>query len=481
MDCYKKVKTEYSAINNDFNKLLGKLELENNNLSNLNGDSRELGVKIKEFENEKQNKEDELLNRIKIKKDNLKKIIKEYKSKRLDENLDERLLDVEKKIKDSVKNQASLFEFKNKELNKLRSELSETVSVKNKIDVKIAQYQRDIENSYDKLDNLKGDRCPVCDSDLKQGAPVKYGDELYEKIKSFGETQSNLKKDSIKLRNKIREFNKKENFVLEELKEINKRDIDLEKLLKEKDEIKNKLAELNLQQNNLFHDIKQGKKEIKRMLGEYKNMENVKNPYIDVLDSINKKISKTKEKIKSHNKEKKIIAKKMAILEFWIKGFSNQGLPSFLMDNVIPYLTDRTNYYLGVLSDSDISINLTTQKELKSGEHRDKIGIEWIIEGISCYPPSGGQLKKMEIAVDLALMDLASNSSNGDLNFLAMDEILDGLDEEGKNRVVRLLLELKRNKETIFVITHDHDVIDSFQKMIVVEKTDGISKLRTVS
>ena len=45
-------------------------------------------------------------------------------------------------------------------------------------------------------------------------------------------------------------------------------------------------------------------------------------------------------------------------------------------------------------------------KKSAKGEMRDEIDISWVIEGVPDKEPSGGQQRKIEVATDLALMDL---------------------------------------------------------------------------
>jgi DNA repair exonuclease SbcCD ATPase subunit len=145
----------------------------------------------------------------------------------------------------------------------------------------------------------------------------------------------------------------------------------------------------------------------------------------------------------------------------------------------MPLLTSRANHYLEILTDGDINVDFSTQREMKSskGEYKDEICIDWTIEGASGYPPSGGQLKKIEIATDLALMDLAISNNPKTPDILCLDEILDGLDDKGVQRVLLLLQELRKKRSTIFVISHDDRMSEVFEKSIVIKKKKGTSCL----
>jgi DNA repair exonuclease SbcCD ATPase subunit len=164
-------------------------------------------------------------------------------------------------------------------------------------------------------------------------------------------------------------------------------------------------------------------------------------------------------------------------VEFWVKGFSNAGLSSHVMDNIMPALTERANHYLDILADGDIQVNFDTQSKLKSGEAREKLSIGWIIEGEADTTPSGGQRKKISIAVDLALMDLVASRERSAIDLLLMDEMLDGLDATGRSRVMTLLTELRSRRSTIVVISHDSDIAELFEQLVTVRKVGRVATL----
>lgn len=167
----------------------------------------------------------------------------------------------------------------------------------------------------------------------------------------------------------------------------------------------------------------------------------------------------------------------LAHIEFWVKGFSNSGLSSYMMDAIMPALTERANHYLAILADGDITVSFDTQSKLKSGESREKLSISWTIEGEHDTTPSGGQRKKISIAVDLALMDIVAARERSAVDLLLMDEMLDGLDATGRSRVMTLLAELRTKRSSIFVISHDNTIAELFETTMTVRKTGRVAEL----
>jgi DNA repair exonuclease SbcCD ATPase subunit len=330
------------------------------------------------------------------------------------------------------------------------------------------------------LNRLSGSKCPVCESDLSKGSPAKLK-------KGIKKERDEAEHGLIKITEELGDISSKIKTIDEniDLKEeviadaaiAERKIITLEKKIAEEEMAEERLRltkeELNWE---IDHLVKRAKEQVQKA----KEASSKENPYDDMFSSLNDKVEATEGKIRTLKKQLKKLSTKLSIVEFWCFGFSGKGLPSFLLDSVMPFLTERANEYLEILSDGDIEIEFRTQKELKSGKNeiRDTIEIAHLVEGVEGYPPSGGQLKKIEIATDFALMDLVASREDSNLNLLCLDEILDGLDSEGRARVLLLLQKLKVEKGgSIFVISHEVDISEVFEDNVVVTKEDGDSIL----
>ena len=330
-----------------------------------------------------------------------------------------------------------------------------------------------------RLDKLGTDSCPLCESNLSKGTPKKVVqklsrefDSLYNQLNAQQEALDKLKEERKSIQLEIKNLTKKTLYRKSYLDEIEKLRVAMAEQEKKIDHAEQK-KDYHLDRARDFLEMAKIQNE------NLKKAKDLHNPYLRRIDEIEEEIVELeldKREIEKFIEEK---SNELAHYRFWVHGFSNQGMPSFFLDSVMPFITSRVNKYLQVLSDGDIIMNFSTQKELKSGKDvRDKIGIQWVVEGLpNNYLPSGGQMKKMSIATDLALMDLVSAREGDNINLLALDEVLDGLDDEGCSRVVSLLTDLRKSKDTILVISHEPSMLDSFEKSIHVVKEDGISRL----
>ena len=142
----------------------------------------------------------------------------------------------------------------------------------------------------------------------------------------------------------------------------------------------------------------------------------------------------------------------------------------YIIKNVIDYLNDRINYYLSFLTNSKyfLKFNEELNEEVKANGRS--------VQYISL---SGGEKRKVNLAVTLALKDLLLLTDCTQPNLLFFDEIAENLDEEGITGLHGLLQEIKKNKK-IFVITHNK-VLKSLlysSKKITVVKEKGISRIK---
>ena len=188
-------------------------------------------------------------------------------------------------------------------------------------------------------------------------------------------------------------------------------------------------------------------------------------------------IADVTEKIEGVAGEKDKWDRELSCYEFWVDGFGNAGMPSMLLDNVVDELAADANRYLDILADGDLRVSFDTQTMLKSGEVRDRFAVLVDVERAGNVQPSGGQLKKIEIACDLALMDLVARRERTGIDMLVLDECLDGLDAEGQSRVVDLLMHLRGRRRSIFVISHTPALPDVFETVVTVVKENGVSRL----
>jgi len=167
-------------------------------------------------------------------------------------------------------------------------------------------------------------------------------------------------------------------------------------------------------------------------------------------------------------------------LEFWKKGFGNQGVKSLLMSTVTPYLNTRANVYMAGLSNDTAVIEISTQKQNKGGEFRDKFDfkVAYPNAGNLYQGRSGGETRRADISILFALGDLATTRAAAPVRLRLLDEPFEALDALGCEQVVALLTKhVVPESGTVLVMSHSEDMKTLFERRILVIKENGISRI----
>ncbi len=193
------------------------------------------------------------------------------------------------------------------------------------------------------------------------------------------------------------------------------------------------------------------------------------------------KISECQATVATHNAETMELDILIKSLDFWIKGFGPGGIRSFIIDSMVPYLTERAQYYADALMDGSIQIVFNAQKTLKSGELREKFEVQVInAYGADIYKGnSAGERQRIDVCVALALYDLARTRAKAPVELVVFDEAFERLDTAGCDRIIRLLKKESKNWKSCFVTTHSTDLATYFDNKLTISKEGGESRLNT--
>ena len=149
--------------------------------------------------------------------------------------------------------------------------------------------------------------------------------------------------------------------------------------------------------------------------------------------------------LKKHQKQVEISQRYYDMMRFWEQAFSEQGLIRFVIRNILSFFNDRVNYYLKFLSSSNFSV--TFDETLK-----EKIYNKGTLTFFDAL--SGGEKRKISVAIMLGLNDLLLLSGKERSNLIFFDEVADSLDEGGVKGLYELVMDISNTKK-VFVITHN--------------------------
>lgn len=214
---------------------------------------------------------------------------------------------------------------------------------------------------------------------------------------------------------------------------------------------------------------------------EIRALDEAVDPYQELLDDALAALDNARRERRLDRYTMRAIEMELEHLAYWKQAFSNQGVKSYLLDNVTPFLTKRAQEYADILTDGDITIQFSTQTQLKSGDMRDRFQVQaFNSRGSDIYAAnSDGQRQRIDLAVGWALADLAASRATKPIRFRALDEPFVHLDTTGEDLVVKLLHHAVDQYETILCITHSTHLRDQFAKEVKVVYENGFSRVES--
>jgi DNA repair exonuclease SbcCD ATPase subunit len=141
----------------------------------------------------------------------------------------------------------------------------------------------------------------------------------------------------------------------------------------------------------------------------------------------------------------------------------------YVLENVIPVLNSRVNYYLSILfSGNDWKV--TFDKHLNENISRNGV------MGLNYNMNSQGERRRIDLALSFAIFDVLRMQYGTVSNVLFFDEVFDtGLDGVGTQKVYEVLRNSKM--PTIFVISHKETLVDNFDNVLEVTCEKGLSRV----
>lgn len=451
-----------------------------------------LNRQIKTSKNTVEKYEDEIL-QLKKQEDEYQKNIKEFSDKLANFDSSEYLSDKKDKEKQIYDVKLKLEELRNavndnlKRISKIEAVLSKSITCPHcHAKFVLSDSSIDINEAEKKKENLFQDN-------IKIEVVIKEQEDLLlvlrEQVKEFDKKieDNNIKMTNFE--NGIRQAKTKINNVQSSISLCNA-NIEHEKHCIE-------LAKHNIESliDNLMDDVFKGferiadnwKQEINHVKQKYTNenaalfqnessLENLKNmEQEDYLSSINKSIQEYNDKLEKEQIENDRINEDYNRLNVLVSNF--MSFKTYLANSKVHSLAYITNGFLEAIK-SDLRVKFEGYVTLKDGTTRDKIGISVLRDGCdtgSIYKLSVGEMSRIQMAVILAMNKLVNINAddNKGLNFLLIDEILDGVDESGLNNILNFINTLGI---TSMIISHGK-IAESYPNTLTIKKSNGVSTI----
>ena len=226
-----------------------------------------------------------------------------------------------------------------------------------------------------------------------------------------------------------------------------------ESIISQLDALKPEASEKELYELNTKLEMLRG-----RVLELYKE----ENPYHSL--NFTEEIKNLEMQITELENEIKLTAEELKYYYFWETGFGNKGLKSYILEDMIMFFNKRIQFYLDILSRNTITIIFDKH-------------LDFSVSGLNYSNCSGGERRRADLAVLIALYELSNIRSKTSHNILILDEVLDSIDTIGFESAMDLLRELNKKVPTILVISHSDKIEQHFDKVITVVKENKISHI----
>lgn len=223
----------------------------------------------------------------------------------------------------------------------------------------------------------------------------------------------------------------------------------------------------------------------KEISTEINRLENFIQKTVKEIDSINAK----NVAIEAHNakaqvileqmqdmlKEKKTLEQQLSIvnyritnLQILVKTFSPSGFIAYKIESLVKDLENLVNNYLAEMSDGRFQLSFKISSS-------DKLDVVITDNGddIEISALSNGELARVNISTLLAIRKLMQSLSNTRTNLLILDETVENLDADGKEKLVEMLLA----EESLNTILVSHGFSHPLLTKIEVVKENNVSRI----
>lgn len=391
----------------------------------------------------------------------------------------EQLMFLESEVEKKEKNRKELYVI----LTKVDNSIEQKRSDKHDLTLKISNAQReiaiitnevnDLEAGCNQVKSTMGATCSYCFGEIGQENVSKIIKIKLERIK---ELQIQLIEQ-----NKIKKENEDLlltcNSILDKLLEGRKaaREKEIMMISSANDMVEKKNILLKKKKPDTLLEINLVKKDLEFLNEKLQKEKENKNPYIEMLHSLNEDVLKIEGQVETYKKEIKSLEGEIPYYEFWVKGFGDNGIRSFAISEIVPTLNARVNYWLERLMEGKLQIHFDEQLN----EIIQKVPTDndpFIYNSLS-----GGELCRLDLAVTQAFAYVISMNAGGVLpSVVFFDEIATNLDRVGVHSVYNMISEISKDRQVI-IVSHDPDMqslIENDCDTIIVQKKNGLTTLK---
>lgn len=217
-----------------------------------------------------------------------------------------------------------------------------------------------------------------------------------------------------------------------------------------------------------LQDIQTSIKNTRERIAEAEKHNNAASAHNAKIELISKQLVEMNEELEKYSLDLHKLNEHMSIVGVLNKTFSTTGLVAYKIECLVKDLEEITNKYLVDLSDGRFQISFKINSS-------DKLNVVITDNGkdIEILALSGGERARVNVATLLAIRKLMQTLSSSRINLLILDETVEALDTDGKEKLVEVLL--KEEHLNTFLVSHGftHPLLEK----VNVVKRNNISQI----
>ena len=326
------------------------------------------------------------------------------------------------------------------------------------------EYQKEIGNLdagmraatklLEKLENL-GDVCPTCEQQVDSEFKHSLIENETLSLTSMGVKKRTNEKIVEKIKKDNREFDRLVSLQREWEELFRSIDNKLPTQPLDKNELEDRLAAVTSQ-------LKEAKLEIDRVSRENEARTRA-NTRIEIIQAQTDGFLDNLKKAQQVLEQQRELDSNLDVLK---KAFSTNGLLAYKIENLVKELEELANTYLAELSDGRFTLQFIVSNDKLNVQITDNENV------VDILALSSGELARVNTATLIAIRKLMSSISKSRINILFLDEVINVLDDTGREKLVEVLLTEELNT---YVVSHGwtHPLLEKIE----VVKQGNVSAL----
>lgn len=346
---------------------------------------------------------------------------------------------------------------KQSECNSKVNEITSKYSAKStELSISIAKIETDLSSNKNELHRLKNitDVCPTCGQKL-QGVEKPDTKPVEDEIIRLEDSLQKVKEEQAEL--------KKQESV--ELKENDAIYVDvLTSIQKKKEEVVKQVEQDEKQSRLLGREIESLNKKQIELEHKLNTLALDRKVLEDKMSSITAELERLASELLYYNNEEEDTKNRLVIVNK-METVVKRDFRGCLLKGVIEFIDTRAKFYSSVVFGNEL---------LEFKQEGNNISISF--DGKEYESLSGGEQKKLDIIIQLAIRDMLCKLMNFSSNILVCDEIFDALDLIGCQKIIDLVSSHLEDVSSVFIVTHrDNLCIPCDNEITVIKDMNKIS------